>query len=100
MADGLFEGFSPSDLEQWKQLVTKELKGVGPEGLALWKASDGFKALPAYFREETEKLPLFGQTLLPLRFNQFDNSWLICAEVQAKNPKEANKDKEILEEKP
>jgi methylmalonyl-CoA mutase len=92
MADGLFEGFSPSDLEQWKQLVTKELKGVGPEGLALWKASDGYKALPAYFREETEKLPLFGQTLVPLRFNQIDNSWLICTDVYVKTAKQANKD--------
>lgn len=92
MTDALFEGFSRADQKAWKQLVIKELKGVGPEGLALWKASDGFKALPAYFREETEKLPMFGQTIRPLRFNQSDNSWLISAEVQAKNPKQANKE--------
>lgn len=92
MTDALFEGFTPADVKAWKQLVTKELKGVGPEGLALWKASDGFKALPAYFREETEKLPMFGQTLVSLRFNQFDNSWLICDEVKVKTAKQANKD--------
>jgi len=92
MTDALFEGFTPADVKAWKQLVTKELKGVGPEGLALWKASDGFKALPGYFREETERLPMFGQTLVQLRFNQFDNSWLICDEVKVKTAKQANKD--------
>lgn len=92
MAEGLFEGFAPSDVAAWKQLFTKELKGTDPDTLSQWQASDGFSAAPAYFRAEADKLPMHGQTIRPLRFNQVDNNWLICAEVKAKNPKTANKD--------
>ncbi len=92
MAQGLFNDFKAPNEGDWRQLFTKELKGTDPDTLSQQLRSDGFEARPAYFRSEAEQLPMAGQTILPLRFNQHDNGWLICAEVQAKNPKQANKD--------
>jgi len=92
MAEGLFNDFNIPHEGDWKQLFTKEMKGADPDSLGQWHASDGIEARPAYFRAETHELPMMGQTILPLRLGQYDNGWLICAEVQAKNPKTANKD--------
>ncbi len=91
MSDQLFEGFSVSDRAAWTALVSKELKGADLAALNLWKESDGFTALPAYFREETEKLPMFAQTIRPLRFNQQDNDWLIAAEIVVEDIPSANR---------
>ena len=77
----LFEEFGAASLEDWKKLTEKELKGADINNLDQWLKSDGFSARPAYFREETEQLPMYGQTIRPLRFNQNNNDWLICAEV-------------------
>ena len=77
----LFKEFSSPSLGDWKKLTEKELKGANINNLDQWLESDGFKPKPAYFKEETEKLPMYGQTIRPLRFNQNNNDWLICADV-------------------
>lgn len=86
----LFEEFSAASLSDWKKLTAKELKGANIDELQLWLASDGFQARPAYFREETQKLPMYGQSIRPLRFNQQNNDWLICADVRVEDVEDAN----------
>jgi methylmalonyl-CoA mutase len=86
----LFEEFKAPKLTDWKKLTEKELKGADIDQLNQWLASDGFQAKPAYFREETEKLPMYGQTIRPLRFDQQNNDWLICTDVRVENVEEAN----------
>ena len=88
----LFEEFIPVDQSHWKKLTEKELKGADINGLPLWKESDGFSANPAYFRSETEKLTMYGQTIRPLRFNQENNDWFICTEVVVNDIAEANEE--------
>ena len=86
----LFEEFSAASLSDWKKLTAKELKGANIDALQQWLASDGFEARPAYFKEETRKLPMYGHTIRPLRFNQQNNDWLICADVRVEDVEEAN----------
>ncbi len=86
----LFQEFAQSEVDEWKELTKKELKGADIHTLPLWKESDGFSVLPAYFRLETEKLPMYGQTIRPLRFNQKNNGWLTCVNVTTEDVKEAN----------
>jgi methylmalonyl-CoA mutase len=86
----LFEDFKVPSLDEWKKLTEKELKGKDINDLSLWLESDGFNARPAYFREETEKLPMYGQTIRPLRFDQQNNDWLICTDVRVENVEDAN----------
>lgn len=86
----LFEEFKAPTLSDWKKLTEKELKGANIDQLNQWLASDGFQAKPAYFRAETEQLPMFGQNIRPLRFNQQNNDWLICTDVRVEDIKEAN----------
>lgn len=86
----LFEEFKVPSLDEWKKLTEKELKGKDINDLPLWLASDGFEAKPAYFREETEKLPMYGHSIRPLRFDQQNNDWLICTDIRVENVEEAN----------
>lgn len=88
----LFEEFNKPSLEAWKNLTSKELKGTDIDQLDLWLDSDGFSAKPAYFKEETEKLPMFGQTIRPLRFNQSKNDWLVTSDVLVDDIGEANEE--------
>ena len=86
----LFEEFGAVSLDDWKKLTEKELKGADINDLNNWLASDGFEARPAYFKRETEKLPLFGKTIRPLRFNQKNNEWLICTDILVDDVAQAN----------
>lgn len=86
----LFEEFKAPKPSDWKKLTEKELKGADINQLNQWLASDGFQAKPAYFREETEKLPMYGQTIRPLRFDQQNNDWLICSDVRVEEMGDAN----------
>ncbi|MCF8464873.1 MAG: hypothetical protein K9G41_08530 [Flavobacteriales bacterium] len=86
----LFEEFKAPKLSDWKKLTEKELKGADIDQLNQWLPSDGFQAKPAYFRAETEKLPMFGTTIRPLRFNQHNNDWLICADIRLENLEDTN----------
>ena len=86
----LFEEFKATKLTDWKKLTEKELKGTDIDELKLWLESDGFQAKPAYFRSETEKLPMYGQTIRPLRFDSQNNDWLICTDVRVEDIEEAN----------
>ncbi|MCB9186336.1 MAG: hypothetical protein H6601_06265 [Flavobacteriales bacterium] len=86
----LFEEFRAPSVDEWKKLTEKELKGKDIDNLSLWLESDGFEARPAYFREETEKLPMYGQTIRPLRFDQQNNDWLICTDIRVEDVEEAN----------
>lgn len=86
----LFEEFSAVEISDWKKLTEKELKGADINGLPLWLKSDGFSANPAYFKKETAKLPMYGQTIRPLRFNQKNNNWLVCGDVRVEDVSDAN----------
>ena len=86
----LFEEFKAPSVDEWKKLIEKELKGKDINELILWLNSDGFSARPAYFKAETEKLPMFGQSIRPLRFNQKNNDWLICSDVRVDDVYQAN----------
>jgi len=86
----LFEEFQVPKLADWKKLTEKELKGADIDKVNQWLASDGFQAKPAYFRAETEKLPMYGQTIRPLRFDQRNNDWLICTDVRVEDVEVAN----------
>lgn len=86
----LFGEFKTPSISDWKKLAAKELKGANIDELNQWLASDGFQARPAYFREETQKLPMYGQSIRPLRFNQQNNDWLICADVRVEDLEDAN----------
>lgn len=86
----LFEEFKAPKLADWKKLTEKELKGADIDQLNQWLASDGFQARPAYFRKDTEQLPMNGQSIRPLRFNQKNNDWLICTDVRVEDIQEAN----------
>lgn len=86
----LFEEFKKPKLADWKKLTEKELKGTDIDQLDLWLKSDGFQAKPAYFREETQKLPMYGHTIRPLRFDGQNNDWLICSDVRVEDMQDAN----------
>ena len=86
----LFEEFENPSITDWKKLTEKELKGKNIDELKLWLESDGFAAKPAYFREETEELPMFGQSIRPLRFDEQNNDWLVCSDVRVEDIGEAN----------
>lgn len=86
----LFEEFVVPSLDSWKKLTEKELKGVDISSLDQWLESDGVKPKPAYFKEETEKLPMYGKTIRPLKFSQSNNDWLICTDILVDDIGEAN----------
>jgi len=86
----LFQEFKAPPVADWKKLVSQELKGQDIDTLKLWLESDGFSAHPAYFRAETEKLPMFGQTIRPLRLDQLNNDWLIATDIRVETVEEAN----------
>jgi methylmalonyl-CoA mutase len=86
----LFEEFDTAQLADWKKLTQKELKGKNIDELKLWLESDGFDAKPAYFKVDTEKLPMYGQSIRPLRFDQQNNDWLICSDVSVEDIEDAN----------
>jgi methylmalonyl-CoA mutase len=86
----LFGEFKTPSITDWKKLAATELKGTDIDQLHLWLESDGFEARPAYFRAETEKLPMYGQSIRPLRFDQLNNDWLICTDIRVETVEEAN----------
>lgn len=86
----LFKEFKKPKLADWKKLTEKELKGTDIDQLDLWLKSDGFQAKPVYFREETQKLPMYGHTIRPLRFDGQNNDWLICSDVRVEDMQDAN----------
>lgn len=86
----LFQYFENPTAEAWKELTEKELKGKDIFNLNLWLESDGFSAKPLYTRAETEKLPMYGQTIRPLRFDQQNNDWLIATDVRVEDMDDAN----------
>jgi methylmalonyl-CoA mutase len=86
----LFDEFEKPSVADWNKLVSKELKGSDIDASNLWLPSDGFQARPAYFRSEMEKLPMYGQTIRPLRHNQKNNDWLICADLRVEDVADAN----------
>jgi methylmalonyl-CoA mutase len=86
----LFKEFKKPKLADWKKLTEKELRGTDIDQLDLWLKSDGFQAKPVYFREETQKLPMYGHTIRPLRFDGQNNDWLICSDVRVEDMQDAN----------
>ena len=86
----LFKDFENPTAEAWKALTEKELKGKDIFNLNQWLESDGFSVKPVYTRTETEKLPMYGQTIRPLRFDQQNNDWLICTDIRVEDIEDAN----------
>jgi methylmalonyl-CoA mutase len=77
-------------LDRWKNMLRKELGGKDLDGSDLWLGSDGFSTPPAPTYSEVSQLPLFGQNIASLRFNDRDNNWGSHAEIMVEDVRQAN----------
>jgi len=77
----LFEEFSSTTAQQWKEQIIKDLKG-GNYSQLQWKTKNGFTLEPFYTSEDLKEpaLPLFSE-----------HDWDICEHIKVSDEKEANK---------
>lgn len=76
----LFQEFSGTTSQQWKEQIIKDLKGIDFSTL-IWKTHNGFDANPFYTSEDLQetKEPLFA-----------NSDWDICEQITVTTEKESN----------
>lgn len=79
--ENLFAEFSGVNSAQWKEQISKDLKGVGFDQL-IWKTHNGFNVNPFYNHEDLnhDHEPLFNTS-----------DWDICEQIMVGDEQEANK---------
>ncbi len=90
----LSKDFPPTTTEEWLKIVTKDLKGADFNKKLVWKTKEGINVQPFYRAKDIEKLQTtnFQPNAFPyLRGTKTNNDWYIRQNINAKNPKEANK---------
>ena len=56
----LFDMFSPTSTEAWKEKITVDLKGADFNKKLVWRTNEGFNVQPFYRREDLEHLAHMG----------------------------------------
>lgn len=90
----LFEAFPPVATEEWKEKITKDLKGADYDKKLVWKTGEGFNVQPFYRGEDLDKLP--HMDILPgnfpyVRGNETkQNNWLVREDIEVGNIEDAN----------
>lgn len=77
----LFSEFSPTSVNQWKEKLAKDLKGIDFNQLT-WQADTGISIQPFYTKED---LPAQAQPVF------YHNDWNIGVKIQVENELQANK---------
>lgn len=77
----LFSEFSPTSVNQWKEKLAKDLKGIDFNQLT-WQSDTGISIQPFYTKEDlpTQVQPVF-----------YHNDWNIGVKIQVENELQANK---------
>ncbi|MFI3301693.1 MAG: methylmalonyl-CoA mutase family protein [Rikenellaceae bacterium] len=60
--EGLFAEFPAVSTEQWREVITKDLKGADYERKLVWKTPEGIKVQPLYRAEDLEGICFLGGT--------------------------------------
>ncbi|MFI3293186.1 MAG: methylmalonyl-CoA mutase family protein [Rikenellaceae bacterium] len=60
--EGLFAEFPAISTEQWKEVITKDLKGADYERKLVWKTPEGIKVQPLYRAEDLSQIQFLGGT--------------------------------------
>ncbi|WP_029038069.1 methylmalonyl-CoA mutase subunit beta [Salinimicrobium xinjiangense] len=76
----LFKEFSPVSAEEWKQQITKDLKGADYDENLIFESPDGIRVKPYYTSEDIK-----GSIQLPP-----PKHWKICERIFAEDAKETN----------
>ena len=90
----LFREFPPVSTQEWKEKISKDLKGADYEKKLFWKTEEGFAVHPFYRNEDTEKLTY--KDVLPgdfpfVRGNKAKgNSWLVNQIIVVDDIQKAN----------
>lgn len=87
----LFQEFPPISVEQWEQVILKDLKGADYEKKLIWNTLEGFKVKPYYTNQNLSHRSQVLQNEPPVRGYQCDgNNWDICEELYIANLKNCN----------
>ena len=90
----LFREFPRVSSQQWKDKITKDLKGADYEKKLFWRTEDGF-AIPPFYREEDNKKNAY-KDILPgdfpfVRGNKpKGNNWLVNQVIEVDDIQKAN----------
>ncbi|MFI3282391.1 MAG: methylmalonyl-CoA mutase small subunit, partial [Rikenellaceae bacterium] len=60
--EGLFAEFPAVSTEQWREVITKDLKGSDYDRKLVWKTPEGIKVQPLYRAEDLEGIFFLGGT--------------------------------------
>lgn len=85
--DHFFDEFPPVSIEDWEEVIMKDLRGADYKEKLKWDTGEGFDILPFYRRDDIEE----GRPKEPITSarQKQNNSWHICAPIFDKEVKEA-----------
>lgn len=92
----LFEEFPPSNLEDWKKQIEKDLNGSDYSKKLIWKTYECFSVEPFYTEEDLENLSYLTDSI-PGEYpfvrgnSQSGNEWEICELISGRNINDSNK---------
>ncbi len=99
----LFEAFAPVSTAEWKDRISKDLKGADYNKKLVWKTDEGFDVQPFYRADDTDKLPhmnCFPGSFPFVRGNEIkQNNWLIRQDINVIDIKDANKKAILIKHK-
>lgn len=78
----LFDEFPPVSIQEWEEIIERDLKGADYKNVLKWKTGEGIEALPFYRREDRERKDI---TLLPA-----EHRWSICQRIYEQDMATAN----------
>jgi methylmalonyl-CoA mutase len=90
----LFRDFPPATTQEWKDKITKDLKGAEYEKKLFWKTEEGFSVPPFYREEDVANLPNKNSRPGDFPFvrgnNPKGNKWLVNQIISVDDIPEAN----------
>ena len=90
----LFRDFPPATTQEWKDKITKDLKGANYEKKLFWKTEEGFSVPPFYREEDVANLPHKNSRPGDFPFvrgnNPKGNKWLVNQLISVDDIPEAN----------
>lgn len=91
----LFQEFEAVTTDQWKEKITKDLKGADYDRKLVWKTNNGFDLQPFYRREDLENLTYLNSLPGEFPFTRGSktqaNNWKVNQVIKVDNIAEANK---------
>ncbi|MDR0743567.1 MAG: methylmalonyl-CoA mutase small subunit [Tannerella sp.] len=91
--ENLFPEFPPVSVQEWRDKITTDLKGVAFEKKMIWKTGEGFDVNPFYCAEDIEGMATTAS--LPgefpyVRGTKITNEWLVRQDIDVTDCKAAN----------